>query len=196
MPFRIASTLSELYGGCPVSPLPPLDTAIPPVSPLFPLDTKMGVPPVDLPVFFRMYLTVFSYPPHFQLLARLYSKNRGVGEGGIYILTVYVSHLVGAPTFWSAAACRRFCVGKSTAKSSRGRTTLPVRRVAITGPEPSKKIEARDCARASSGSGSEGCARECTPPPVVGFLGRTYGVRNCVVYNGESCRHAIGDRAT
>ncbi len=166
-------------------------------SPLFPLDTKMagGRTPRRSPVFSRTYCTVSRLSPALSTACAFVQQKQGE-RGSIYILTVYVSHLVGAPTFWSAAACRRFCVGKSTANSSRGRTTLPVRRVAITGPEPSKKIEARDCARASSGSGSEGCARECTPPPVVGFLGRTYGVRNCVVYNGESCRHAIGDRAT
>lgn len=44
--------------------------------------------------------------------------------------------------------------------------------------------------------GSEGCARVLTPPPVVGGLGRTYGVGNSVVYYGESIRPTIGDCAT
>jgi hypothetical protein len=43
--------------------------------------------------------------------------------------------------------------------------------------------------------GSEGCAREFTPPPVVGSLGRSYGVGNSVVYNGESISRAISDGA-
>jgi hypothetical protein len=39
--------------------------------------------------------------------------------------------------------------------------------------------------------GSEGCARENTPPPVVGRLGRANGVRNSVVCYGELCLSAV-----
>jgi hypothetical protein len=102
--------------------------------------------------------------------------------------------MVGAPTISTARRHYAFCLAP---KRTPQRPLPQLQAINCSLRTTSRKSEARDICPGSVWFRVPKVAPGFfTPPPVVGCLGRTYGVGNSVVYYGESIRLTVGDCAT